>query len=68
MCYFSVVNTPSAKFPFPGTWGLDGTASSTQDIYDASANTWTVDQLSSPRAPRGATVDNKVVFAGGGGL
>jgi hypothetical protein len=49
-----------------GSWGFDGTASSAIDIYDASANTWTVDQLSSPRSPMGASVNNKILFAGGG--
>ena len=38
--------------------------SSVVDIYDVSTNTWSVSQLSSKRAPVGASANNKVVFAG----
>lgn len=48
-----------------GSWVLNGTASTVIDIYDASANNWTTDQLSTARAPMGASVNNKVVFAAG---
>ena len=35
------------------------------DIYDASNNTWSIDSLSIARYPTGASVNNKVLFAGG---
>jgi hypothetical protein len=42
--------------------------SSKVDIYDASANTWSTAQLSSPHVPTGASAGNKIVFAGGDGM
>jgi len=48
------------------TWFIPSESrSSTVDIYDASSNTWSIAQLSSPVAPVGASANNKVVFAGG---
>ena len=35
------------------------------DIYNASTNSWTVDSLSVARPPIGASVGDKVIFAGG---
>ena len=48
-----------------GTWVLDGTSSSVIDIYDAANNRWSTDKLSNPRAPIGASVGDKILFAGG---
>lgn len=48
-----------------GEWLYNGAGSSVVDIYDASANTWSVTQLSKARSPVGASAGNKVVFAGG---
>jgi hypothetical protein len=36
------------------------------DIYNATTNSWTVDSLTVPRPPIGASVEDKVIFAGGG--
>ncbi len=50
-----------------GNWFLSDTyqfRSSVIDIYDVSTNTWSIDSLSTQRAPVGASVNNKVVFAG----
>jgi N-acetylneuraminic acid mutarotase len=43
----------------------EDTRSSRIDIYDASTNTWSTTQLSTPRIPQGASAGNKVIFAGG---
>ena len=41
------------------------TTTSRIDIYDALSNTWSIDSLSIARYPVGASVNNKVLFAGG---
>ena len=41
------------------------TRSSVIDIYEASSNTWSTAQLSTPRVPTGASAGNNVIFAGG---
>ncbi len=48
-----------------GAWQYAGLGSSAIDIYDVSTNSWTTAQLSTGRAPTGASAGNKVVFAGG---
>jgi hypothetical protein len=60
-----------AQKTFPNTTtcykGPD-TKSSAVDIYDASSNTWSIAQLSSPRITTGTSAGNKVIFAGGADL
>lgn len=36
------------------------------DIYNTSTNSWTIDSLTIARPPIGASVEDKVIFAGGG--
>jgi hypothetical protein len=57
----------AAQQDYLGNWQLSDTyqfRSSVIDIYDVSTNTWSTDSLSTQRAPVGASVNNKVVFAG----
>ena len=57
--------------PLPGPPGptcyftnMIDTRTSTVDIYDASTNTWSIAQMSSPQVVTGAVTNNKAVFAG----
>jgi hypothetical protein len=48
-----------------GAWQYGGLGSSAVDIYDASANSWSTAQLSSPRSPTGVSAGSKIIFFGG---
>ena len=48
-----------------GAWQYGSLGSSVVDIFDVANNSWSTAQLSSPRAPVGASAGNKIVFAGG---
>jgi len=56
---------PNTTTCYIGNSWYPETRSSAVDIYDASTNTWSTAQLNAPRTPQGASVGNKVLFAGG---